>query len=124
MQKNPVIFWELASNDMEKSVQFFRDVFEWRIEFNESLGFYIVPDSTPVDQSLEGGIFTLRRAKLPFVSLYLQVEDIVGKARLVEEKGGLVIEAPHEIPGGSRICLFNDPSGVTFAMIEPKKRSG
>ncbi len=124
MQKNPVVFWELASNDMEKSVRFFREVFEWQIEFDEGLGFFIIPDTTPPDLSLEGGIFTLRRAKLPFVSLYLRVEDIIEKARLVEEKGGLVIEAPHEIPGGSWICLFNDPSGVTFAMIQPKKRTG
>jgi len=70
---------------------------------------------------IEGGIFTLRRAKLPFVSLYLQVEKIEEKAKLIEEKGGLVIEAPHETPGGSKICLFNEPSGVTFAMIEPGK---
>jgi uncharacterized protein len=109
---------------MEKSVRFFREVFDWCIEFDEGLGFYIIPGTTPADQSLEGGIFTLRHAKLPFVSLYLRVEDIIEKARLVEEKGGRVIEMPHEIPGGSWICLFNNPSGVTFAMIQPKKRSG
>ena len=120
MQKNPVVFWELASHDMEKSVRFFRDVFEWQIDFDDQLGFYIIPATTPTDRSLEGGILTLKQAKLPFVALYLRVEDIEQKALLVEQKGGLVIEAPHEIPGGSRICLFNEPSGVTYAMIQPK----
>jgi predicted enzyme related to lactoylglutathione lyase len=120
MQKNPVVFWELASHDMEKSVRFFRDVFEWQIDFDDHLGFYIIPATTPTDRSLEGGIFTLKQAKLPFVALYLRVEDIEQKALLVAQKGGLVIETPHEIPGGSKICLFNEPSGVTFAMIQPK----
>ena len=120
MQQNPIVFWELASHDMEKSVQFFRDVFDWQIDFDSRLGFYIIPESTPTGKTLEGGVFTLKRAKLPFLTLYIQVDDIEDKARLLEEKGGFITEAPHEIPGGSKICLFNEPSGVTFAMIQPK----
>ncbi len=42
MKNNPVVFWELASHDMEKSTQFFRKVFNWQIDFNEKLGFYSV----------------------------------------------------------------------------------
>jgi hypothetical protein len=26
------------------------------------------------------------------------------------------------LPGGSRICLFNEPSGVTLAMIQAAKK--
>ena len=122
MQKNPVVFWELASHDMEKSVAFFRDVFEWKIEFNDRLGFYIIPESSPANESIEGAIFTLKRAKLPFVALYIQVDDIEEKAKLIDAKGGLVIDPPSETPGGSKICLFNDPSGVTFAMLQPKSK--
>jgi len=120
MQLNPVVFWELASYDMEKSVQFFRDVFDWRIDFNDRLGFYIIPESTPQGESMEGGVFTLKKAKLPFLTLYIQVDDMDNKARWIEEKGGFITEGPREIPGGSKICLFNEPSGVTFAMIQPK----
>ncbi len=68
MQQNPIVFWELASHDMEKSVQFFRDVFDWRIDFDSRLGFYIIPESTPTGKTLEGGVFTLKRAKLPFLT--------------------------------------------------------
>ena len=120
MQKNPVVFWELASHDMEKSAAFFRDVFEWDINMNERLGFYIAPATSPPDETIDGGIFTLGKARLPFVALYIQVADIDAKAKLIEEKGGFIVEAPFDNPGGSRICLFNEPSGVTFAMIQPK----
>lgn len=119
MQKNPVVFWELASHDMEKSVQFFREVFDWQIEFSDRLGFYIIPESTLSGEAVEGGIFTLKRAKLPFLTLYIQVEDIEEKARLVEEAGGQIVEPPNELPSRTKICLFNEPSGVTFAMIQP-----
>jgi len=124
MQKNPVVFWELASYDMEKSVEFFRHVFNWRIDFSERLGFFIVPETSVPGESMDGGIFTLERARLPFLTIYMQVENIQEKAKHVEENGGWIIEAPFELPGGSKICLFNEPSGVTFAMIEPKKNRG
>jgi len=120
MQKNPVVFWELASNDMEKSVAFFRKVFGWEIELNERLGFYITPASTPPGEQIDGGIFTLGKARLPFVALYIQVADIDAMAKSIEENGGFIVEAPFDISSESRICLFNEPSGVTFAMIQPK----
>jgi len=40
---------------------------------------------------------------------------------LIEQEGGFITIEPVEIPGGSKICLFNEPSGVTFAMIEKIK---
>ena len=119
MQKNPVVFWELASHDMEQTVTFFRDVFEWKIEFNDRLGFYIIPEISPPSEPIDGAVFTLKRAKLPFQTVYIQVGDIEAKAKLIEEKGGFIVEAPFEISSGSKICLFNEPSGVTFAMLEP-----
>ena len=120
MQKNPVVFWELATHDMEKTTAFFMVVFDWKIEFNDRLGFYIIPETTPANESIDGAIFTLKRAKLPFLTVYIQVDDIDAKAALIEEQGGNIIEAPFETPNGSKICLFNEPSGVTFAMLEPK----
>jgi predicted enzyme related to lactoylglutathione lyase len=119
---NPVLFWELASNDQEASVEFFRGVFDWKIEYNDRIEFYQVSTGGG-SGGVDGYIFTLTRAKLPFVTVYIQVDDIEAKAKLVEEKGGLVVLPPTvTVPGGPRICLFNDPSGVTFAMIEPLEK--
>ena len=65
-----------------------------------------------------GGIFRLRKARLPFLTLYIQVGDIDKKAAQIAEAGGMVVEPPFDIGGGCRICLFNEPSGVTFAIIQ------
>ena len=120
MPMNPIAFWELASNDADASVKFFRDVFGWKIEFNEGLGFYQAPVD-PSENSFGGGyIFTLKKAKLPFLTLYIAVEDIDAMAERVEEHGGHIVEGPMMI-GRSKLCLFNEPSGVGFAMIEIRK---
>jgi uncharacterized protein len=118
--KNPVAFWELASNDSDKSAEFFRRVFDWKVEFSKDLGFYRVPAVEGANAS-GGYIFTLKQAKLPFLTVYIVVTDIEARAEKVKEFGGAVIEPPHEMPGGYWICLFNEPSGVTFAMIQQGK---
>jgi predicted enzyme related to lactoylglutathione lyase len=115
---NPIVWWELATHDQEKSVKFFQNVFDWDIQLDPKAGFYKMKHEPP--QITGGGIFTLKRAKLPFISLYIQVEDINTKAKEVEENGGLVTDAPFEISPGVWLCLFNEPSGVEFAMIAYK----
>jgi predicted enzyme related to lactoylglutathione lyase len=41
---------------------------------------------------------------------------------LKEEAGGFIVDPPLDLPSRSRICLFNEPSGVTLAMIQPAVR--
>jgi hypothetical protein len=124
MSNNPIVMWELASHDQEKTVEFLGRLFDWGLEFDEDLGFYIT-QAEPADREkfFGGGVFTLGKARLPFLTVYIQVEDIAEKAREIEKLGGYIVEAPHEIPGGAKICLFNEPSGVTLAMVEPSSSS-
>ena len=117
---NPVVFWELASHDAERSIAFFEAIFDWEFNAPPESPLYVARTATE-DGGVNGGIFTLSKAKLPFLTVYILVDDIVDRAKLIEESGGLIIEEPHEIPGGSWICLFNDPSGATFAMLQQKK---
>lgn len=118
MSNNPIVWWELATHDQEKTVQFFRDVFAWEINFDDKAGFYKMRHTPPTITG--GGIFTLRRAKLPFVALYIQVNDIEAMTEKVSQHGGHIVDPPIEIAPGEWICLFNEPSGVTFAMIEER----
>ena len=111
MQKPPIVFWELATQNMEKSTAFFKTVFDWEIEFDGQLGFNIIPETTSDNESIDGGIFTLKRAKLPFLALYIQVEDIYAKVELIKQQGGLIVDEPSETPGGAKICMFMNPLG-------------
>jgi predicted enzyme related to lactoylglutathione lyase len=116
MTANPIIWWELATHDQKKSVRFFEKVFGWEFGLDEESGFHKIRDGNFMMQG--GGVFTLRRAKLPFLTLYIQVDDIEAKAKLIQEHGGFIVDPPAELAPGQWICLFNEPSGVTFAMIQ------
>ena len=120
MQKNPVCYWELASHDAEATVEFLKKVFDWQVEWDDRIGLYDVPAGNTSGSFAGGGVFTLRKAKLPFLTIYVRVHDIEAKAKLVVENGGHIVEPVQDIGNGTRICLFNEPSGVTLAMIEPR----
>lgn len=115
---NKIVFWELATHDQDRTVDFFQEVFGWEIAFDTELGFYTVSAESSCEKPLDGGIFTLKKAKLPFLTLYIEVEDIDGLCGKIEAAGGSIVEGPMKITERSKICLFNEPSGVTFAMIE------
>jgi predicted enzyme related to lactoylglutathione lyase len=119
---NPVVYWELASHNAEKTAGFLQKVFDWSPEYDDKSKIYEFPSKA---ESLEacsgGGVFTLQRAKLPFITIFIKVENIDTKVKLIEENGGFIVEAPIEINSQTKICLFNEPSGVTLAMIQKRK---
>ncbi len=123
MAANPVCYWELASHDAGKTVAFLQDLFGWRFDYDEATTIHDLSAEPGQAVSVGGGVFTLREARLPFLTIYVRVEDIQSMARRVEELGGLIVIPVTELPGGSRICLFNEPSGVTLAMIQPPPKA-
>ena len=105
---NPIVCWELASHDEEKSAGFFRDVFGWDAAFDEKLGFYRVSAPAGSDPA-HGYIFTLRKAKLPFLTLYIAVGDIAAMRDRVEEHGGSIRVASE--PGRGTTVVIELPAG-------------
>ena len=102
---DPVVYWELACHDAEKSVAFFEEVFGWEIAQRPGSTLYHV-ESKGEDYGINGGIFTMTRPKLPWLTVYIHVDDIEAKAKEVEEKGGLVVVTPQEfIPGAKENWL-------------------
>jgi hypothetical protein len=47
MSNNPVVFWELASHDAEKSVKFFKNVFNWNLKYYDKVGIYEIAADDP-----------------------------------------------------------------------------
>lgn len=113
---------EAGSHDAQTTARFPRQVFGWEITYDEKTGIYETPAEAG-QSAFGGGVFTLRRARLPFLTIYIQVDDIEAKLEAVKAHGGLIVDPPLTLPSGSRICLFNEPSGATLAMIQPARQT-
>lgn len=119
MSTNPVVYWELASSNAEKSVEFFKKAFDWNFDYDKNSTIFELPKE--INQVRGGGIFTLKMARLPFLTIYIEVDDVYKKEKEIEKLGALIVIPAHEIAPNVHICLFNEPSGVTFAMIQKRK---
>jgi predicted enzyme related to lactoylglutathione lyase len=121
MSSNPIVYWELASHNAEKSVEFFNKAFGWNFEYDKATTIHQSPIPKEENKLWGGGIFTLPNAKLPFLTLFIEVDDVYTKEKELEKLGAFITIPAHEINPGIHICLFNEPSGVTFAMIQKRK---
>jgi predicted enzyme related to lactoylglutathione lyase len=119
MSINPIVYWELASNNAEKSVEFFKKAFNWDFKYDKASTIFELPKE--FNQLRGSGIFTLKNAKLPFLTVYIEVDDVYTKEKEIEKLGAFIVISAHEILPNVHICLFNEPSGVTFAMIQKRK---
>jgi hypothetical protein len=121
MHPHPVVYWEIASHDAEKTVAFLRQAFDWEFEYDARTTIHELPAGDAAAKLAGGGVFTLRRARLPFLTIYIEVTDIDARARRIEELGGFIVEPPFDVSENTRICLFNEPSGVMLAMLERRR---
>jgi len=56
MQKNPVCYWELASDETEKSINFLKEVFDLDVEYDKNTKIYEVPADDALNGFAGGGV--------------------------------------------------------------------
>jgi len=118
MGKNPVSFWQFFSNDKEASMNFFKTVFEWDFEYNEESGIYHV-SAKDFPGFFQGGFIGNNDSNgSNFLMVYIRVDDVDKKAELVLENDGEIVKPPYNLPNGNRVCIFKDPNGIKFGMIQ------
>ena len=52
---------------------------------------------------------------------YFTADAIDAAASRVADKGGRVLQGPHEVPGGNWVVQCQDPQGAMFAMVSAKR---
>ncbi len=115
---SPVLHFEIAGKDVQKLINFYSTVFEWKIfPLNDEL--YIADPSS--DKGIEGHLFetTEEMGFTNLVIIYVQVDDIWGCLEKTESLGGKILIQPQEIPGNaSHYALFRDPSGNSIGLLQ------
>lgn len=107
---------EIASTDPERTRKFLEDVFEWDFEFMPEMEYstYVAPSGPG------GGLMKPVEGQAPGVLNYLLSRDVDADVRKIEEAGGRVLQPKMEIPGVGWWALFQEPTGITLALFEPR----
>jgi predicted enzyme related to lactoylglutathione lyase len=113
---------ELATDDPEAALDFYRTQFGWTQEGDMDMGEtgkyrFIQNRGTTI------GAVMKRPPQLPVSkwTYYFGVEDIDRATDAVTSGGGQVVNGPMEIPGGEFAVNAIDPHGAAFGLVGPRK---
>ena len=111
---NPVVHWEILSEDPGKIQEFYANLFGWHVDTNNPMDYGMV--DTHSEGGINGGI---ARCEGPNrVTIYVQVDDLQAYLDKAESLGGKTVMPPTEIPDTVTLALFTDPQGITVGLVK------
>ncbi len=107
-KNNRIDYVELAADDLAAFKKFYGEAFEWT--FQDWGPDYVSFEGAGLDGGARGG-----ERPTPGSTIVILYADDLGAAETRVVKGGGVVTAHHEFPGGRRFH-FTDPCGNTLAV--------
>jgi predicted enzyme related to lactoylglutathione lyase len=110
---------ELATSDAEAAFSFYSSLFGWDVLMRMPLDggeTYVIFGNNGIQR---GGIYN-KPADMPAQPNWLhyaQVMDADEGWRTADGAGAKLVVGPMDVPGGSRIVTFFDPTGAAFAVV-------
>jgi predicted enzyme related to lactoylglutathione lyase len=117
---NPIVHFELWSNDPKAATEFYSQVFGWKINYTPELTYWLVDTKGDSSEGINGGMFNSAEAQLPAkLAFYIQVEDISESLEAAKAKGATLLIGPNEIPGTGHTAILVDPEERAFGLFQP-----
>jgi predicted enzyme related to lactoylglutathione lyase len=104
---NPVVHWEIAAKDAAKQQDFYRKLFDWNIQVDNTMNYGVV--RTGGTGGIDDGIFAPPNSDWKGVTFYIAVDDLQAYLDKAGSMGGKTVLPPMPIPGVGSIAQFIDP---------------
>ena len=115
------IWYELATNDLDAAVKFYKDVIGWGTELWQDTGPYLrwTADKIPVGGAAVVSDDDKKTGAKPHWFAYVLVDDVDALAKKADSLGGKTIVPPTDIPDVGRFSRIADPHGATLGVLKP-----
>lgn len=113
---SPVIHWEVSVSDHGKGVEFYSKLFDWKCEKHEGFDYSVVAPAG--EKSIGGGIGQIQDGQKPFVTFYVNVDDLQAYLDKAESLGGKTVLGPTPIPGVGSCAMLADPDGNVIGLFK------
>jgi len=118
--KRTIVHFELAADDVEKLANFYRSVFDWKIEKasmdgGEGMDYWLI--DTGEGEGTNGGMM---KKTMPSQGIldYFAVESVEEFSKKVTSSGGVVLMGKQAVPTMGWFAVCQDPEGNAFALWE------
>ena len=116
----PVLHFEVIGKDGEKLRGFYSDLFDWKIDADNPMGYGIVDRESNLSDDgagIGGGVGTAPEGYDGHVTFYVEVEDVEQALARAEELGGRRLMGPDDVMPGLVIGQFADPEGHMIGVM-------
>lgn len=109
----PIVHFEIMGSDGAALQQFYRDLFEWKIDANNPMDYGVVDKE---EGGIGGGVGASPGGHNAVI-VYAQVDDPQAALDKAESLGAAVVMPVTEIPDIVTFALFSDPQGNVVGIV-------
>jgi predicted enzyme related to lactoylglutathione lyase len=115
----PVVHFEVIGKDGDKIRQFYGELFEWKIDANNPMGYGLVEAAQgSVGPGIAGGIGQGPDGYEGHVTFYVEVPDVEVALQKAEALGGTRVMGPETIMESITLGQFKDPEGQVIGLTQ------
>ncbi len=107
---NRVVYFEIPSDDPGKSMEFFKEVFDWKFEQFGDNEYWSANSGDENITGINGAITRRKNPEEPVVTT-IAVENLEDCIMKIEKAGGKLVMPKMSVPKVGWIAYFTDPDG-------------
>ena len=112
----PVVHFEITGKDGKKTREFYGKLFGWQYQLMEGMDYGLVQPAG--EGSIGGGIGGPMPNSQPYITFYVQVDDLTKYLKDAESMGAKTILPPMPIPNVGSCAMFTDPDGNMVGLFK------
>jgi uncharacterized protein len=121
---NRFTHFELVTKDLEKTAEFYRQVFGWDVQKWEGpVDYWLVTSGDASTPGINGGLM-LQNGPFNGTINTIEVEDIDAAITRVKQHGGKMIFEKNVIPGVGYLAYFQDNMGIIVGLHQAEPQAG
>src|SRR5688572_25670065 len=113
---NPVVHFEIVGGDPKKLQDFYRGLFDWKIDANNPMNYGIVEAQD--GRGIGGGVGSDGPEDQGHLTFYVEVDDLQKYLDKATSMGASIVMPPTEVPNMVTFAMFKDPAGHVVGMIK------
>jgi hypothetical protein len=122
---NRVIHFEIAATDLQKTTDFYKNVFGWNIQKWGNEDYYLAFTGDKNEPGIDGAFFK-PKGEMPgngFVNT-IQIEDIDISIKSIEQNSGKIVVEKMTVPSIGYLAYCKDTEGNLFGIMQEDASAG
>ena len=115
---NRIIHFEMNVKNPEKAIQFYKNIFGWKIEKWEGpMEYWLIMTGDEKEPGIDGGLGREEEG-FPNVVNTIGITDIDAVIKKIKANGGKIVREKHVVPGVGWLAYVKDPEGILFGIMQ------